>query len=93
MTEPKNALVKQYQKFFEMEEAKLEFSHEALVEISKKAFEKKTGARALRSIFENFMLDAMYHLPSNKGVSSFLVTPAVVRGEVPLLAQKYRKTA
>src|SRR3990172_4409576 len=93
MTEPKNALVKQYQKFFEMEEAKLEFSHEALVEISKKAFEKKTGARALRSIFENFMLDAMYHLPSNKGDSSFLVTPAVVRGEVPLLAQKYRKTA
>ena len=93
MTEPKNALVKQYQKFFEMEEAKLEFSHEALVEISKKAFEKKTGARALRSIFENFMLDAMYHLPSNKGESAFLVTPAVVRGEVPLLAQKYRKTA
>jgi len=93
MTEPKSALVKQYQKFFEMEEAKLEFSHEALVEISKKAFEKKTGARALRSIFENFMLDAMYHLPSNKGESSFLVTPAVVRGEVPLLAQKYRKTA
>ena len=93
MTEPKNALVKQYQKFFEMEEAKLEFSHEALGEISKKAFEKKTGARALRSIFENFMLDAMYHLPSNKGESSFLVTPAVVRGEIPLLAQKYRKTA
>ena len=93
MTEPKNALVKQYQKFFEMEEAKLEFSHEALVVIGKKAFEKKTGARALRSIFENFMLDAMYHLPSNKGESSFLVTPAVVRGEVPLLAQKYRKTA
>ena len=93
MTEPKNALVKQYQKFFEMEEAKLEFSHEALVEISKKAFEKKTGARALRSIFENFMLDAMYHLPSNKGESSFLVSPAVVRGEIPLLAQKYRKTA
>jgi len=93
MTEPKNALVKQYQKFFEMEEAKLEFSHEALGEISKKAFEKKTGARALRSIFENFMLDAMYHLPSNKGESAFLVTPAVVRGEIPLLAQKYRKTA
>ncbi len=93
MTEPKNALVKQYQKFFEMEESKLEFSQEALVEISKKAFEKKTGARALRSIFENFMLDAMYHLPSNKEDSSFLVTPAVVRGETPLLAQKYRKTA
>lgn len=93
MTEPKNALVKQYQKFFEMEETRLEFSPEALVAISKKAFEKKTGARALRSIFESFMLDAMYHLPSNKGDSTFLVTPAVVSGETPLLAQKYRKTA
>jgi ATP-dependent Clp protease ATP-binding subunit ClpX len=93
MVEPKNALVKQYQKFFEMENATLEFSNEALGEISKKAFEKKTGARALRSIFESFMLDAMYHLPSNKGSSSFMVTPAVVRGEIPLLAQKYRKTA
>lgn len=94
MTEPKNALVKQYQKFFEMEDAKLEFSHEALVEVSKKAFEKQTGARALRSVFESFMLDAMYHLPSNKkGDASFLVTPAVVRGEVSLITQKYRKTA
>ncbi len=93
MMEPKNALVKQYQKFFEMEEARLEFTHDALVEISKRAFEKKTGARALRSIFESFMLDAMYHLPSNKGDSSFLVTPDVVSGKIPLLAQKYRKTA
>ncbi|KAA0244837.1 MAG: ATP-dependent Clp protease ATP-binding subunit ClpX [Candidatus Brocadia sp. AMX2] len=93
MTEPKNALVKQYQKFFEMEETGLEFSPDALVAISKKAFERKTGARALRSIFETFMLDAMYHLPSNKGDATFLVTPAVVSGEMPLLAQKYRKTA
>lgn len=93
MTEPKNALVKQYQKFFEMEETRLEFSPDALAAISKKAYERKTGARALRSIFESFMLDAMYHLPSNKGDSAFLVTPAVVSGEMPLLAQKYRKTA
>lgn len=93
MTEPKNSLVKQYQKFFEMEETKLEFSHEALIEISKKAFEKKTGARALRAIFESFMLDAMYHLPSQKGDASFLVTPEVVGGKTPLLAQKYKKTA
>lgn len=94
MTEPKNALVRQYQKFFEMEDAKLEFSHEALMEISKKAFQKQTGARALRSVFESFMLEAMYHLPSDKkGDASFLVTPAVVRGEVPLITQKYRKTA
>jgi ATP-dependent Clp protease ATP-binding subunit ClpX len=94
MTEPKNALVRQYQKFFEMEDAKLEFSHEALMEVSKKAFQKQTGARALRSVFESFMLEAMYHLPSDKkGDASFLVTPAVVRGEVPLITQKYRKTA
>ena len=93
MMEPKNSLVKQYQKFFEMEKTKLEFSHEALIEISKKAFEKKTGARALRAIFESFMLDAMYHLPSNKGDASFFVTPEVVGGKTPLLAQKYRKTA
>ena len=93
MTEPKNALIKQYQKFFDMEGTKLEFSNDALVEISKLAYEKKTGARALRAIFENFMLDAMYHLPSNKGDASFIVTPAVVRGEVSLLTQKYRKTA
>ncbi len=93
MTEPKNSLVKQYQKFFEMEDTKLEFSREALIEISKKAFEKKTGARALRAIFERFMLDAMYHLPSHKGDASFLVTPEVVHGKIPLLAQKYRKTA
>lgn len=93
MTEPKNSLVKQYQKFFEMEETRLEFTHEALREISKKALEKKTGARALRAIFESFMLDAMYHLPSQKGDSSFLVTPEVVHGKTPLLAQKYKKTA
>ncbi|MDG6025924.1 MAG: ATP-dependent Clp protease ATP-binding subunit ClpX [Candidatus Brocadia sp.] len=93
MMEPKNSLVKQYQKFFEMEETRLEFSHEALKEISKKAFEKKTGARALRAIFESFMLDAMYHLPSQKGDSSFLVTQEVVSGKTPLLAQKYKKTA
>ncbi|MEK7359658.1 MAG: ATP-dependent Clp protease ATP-binding subunit ClpX [Planctomycetota bacterium] len=93
MTEPKNAIVKQYQKFFKMEDAQLEFTKEALTEISKKSMEKKTGARALRSIFERFMLDAMYHLPSNKETATFLVTPEVVKGETPLIAQKYRKTA
>ncbi|MBI2560623.1 MAG: ATP-dependent Clp protease ATP-binding subunit ClpX [Planctomycetes bacterium] len=95
MKEPKNAVVKQYQKFFQMENANLEFTHDALLEISKKALERRTGARALRSIFEDFMLDAMYHLPSSDKDTSvvYTVTPAVVKGEVPLLAQKYRKTA
>ncbi|MDR4508476.1 MAG: ATP-dependent Clp protease ATP-binding subunit ClpX [Candidatus Brocadiaceae bacterium] len=94
MTEPKNALVKQYQKFFDMEKSKLEFSSESLVEISKKAIEKETGARALRSIFEGFMLDAMYNLPSVKENATFLVTPEVVRGEAPLVyTQKYKQSA
>ncbi|MGR3309344.1 MAG: ATP-dependent Clp protease ATP-binding subunit ClpX [Candidatus Brocadiales bacterium] len=95
MKEPKNAIIKQYQKFFQMENASLEFTQEALLEISKKSLERGTGARALRSIFEGFMLDTMYHLPSSKKDSSivYTVTPAVVRGEVPLLAQKYKKTA
>ena len=94
MKEPKNAIIKQYQKSFQMENASLEFTQEALLEITKKALERGTGARALRSIFEEFMLDAMYHLPSFKDTSVvYTVTPAVVRGEIPLLAQKYKKTA
>jgi ATP-dependent Clp protease ATP-binding subunit ClpX len=94
MKEPKNAIVKQYQKFFQMEKVSLEFTNEALFEISKRSLERGTGARALRSIFEEFMLDAMYHLPSSKDTSVvYTVTPAVVRGEKPLLTQKYKKTA
>jgi len=93
MTEPKNALIKQYQKFFNMENAKLEFTDEALEEISKIALKKNIGARALRSIFEGFMLEPMYHLPSNKQNSLFLVTPEVVRGETPLISQTLKKTA
>ena len=63
MTEPRNALVKQYRKFFEMEGADLEFTPEGLVEIAKKAKAKDTGARGLRSIVEEIMLDVMYELP------------------------------
>ena len=95
MKEPRNAIVKQYQKLFQMENASLEFTHEALLEISKKALERGTGARALRSIFEDFMLDAMYHLPSSNedATAVYTVTPAVVKGEALLLTQKYKKTA
>src|SRR6201996_3296989 len=80
MTEPRNALVKQYRKFFEMEGADLEFTHEALVEIAKKAKAKDTGARGLRSIVEDIMLDIMYELPdrTGKGKDKFVVTPDVV---------------
>lgn len=93
MVEPKNALIKQYKKIFEMEGAKLEFLDEALVEISKIAHKRKTGARALRSIFEGFMLESMYHLPSRKDGSTFVVTPSVVRGEELLVPERVRKTA
>lgn len=94
MTDPRNALVKQYQKFFEMEKATLEFTPEGLEEIAQKAIERGTGARALRSIFEELMLDAMYHLPSQRIPSTYLVTPDVIRGTVPLLSsKKYRKSA
>jgi ATP-dependent Clp protease ATP-binding subunit ClpX len=94
MVEPRNALVKQYQKFFEMEKASLEFTQEGLEEVARKAMERGTGARALRSIFEEFMLEAMYHLPSRRAPSTYLVTPDVVNGTVPLLSSiKYRKSA
>ncbi len=93
MMEPKNAIVKQYQKIFEIENAVVEFSEEALVEISKAALERKTGARALRSIFEGFMLDAMFDLPSNGKGAVYVVTPEVVTEETPLIPKKLRKSA
>jgi len=85
LTEPRNAIAKQYQKLFEMEGAKLEFTHEALDEIAERALERDTGARALRSIVEEFMLDYMFELPELKPGGRLLVTPEVVRGEADLL--------
>jgi len=76
-----------------MENAILEFSGETLIEISKKALERKTGARALRSIFEDFMLDVMYDLPTSGKRSSYTVTPEVVNGKSRLIPQKLRKSA
>jgi len=86
MTKPRNALVKQYRKFFEMEGADLEFTPDGLVEIAKKAKQKDTGARGLRSIVEDIMLDIMYELPDRaaKEKGKFVVTPEVVRKEKSL---------
>jgi ATP-dependent Clp protease ATP-binding subunit ClpX len=86
MTEPRNALVKQYRKFFEMEGADIEFTPDALVEIAKRAKAKDTGARGLRSIVEDVMLDIMYELPDRtaKEKGRFVVTPEVVRKEKSL---------
>ncbi len=81
LTEPKNALVKQYQKMFEMEGAELEFTPSGLYEIARKAKARDTGARALRSIVEEFMTDVMYDLPEVEHKGKFLVSDKVVRGE------------
>jgi len=82
LTEPKNALVKQYQKAFRMEKVELEFTSEALKAIAKKACERDTGARALRTIMESTMLDLMYELPSRtNGLSRVVVTQEMIDGK------------
>jgi ATP-dependent Clp protease ATP-binding subunit ClpX len=80
LREPKNALVKQYQKLFDMEEVKLTYTDDALVATAKKAIERKTGARGLRSIMENILLDTMFDLPSMDGVDEVLIDKDVVEG-------------
>jgi ATP-dependent Clp protease ATP-binding subunit ClpX len=88
LTEPRNALVKQYQKLFEMEGAELEFHATALKEIARKARERDTGARGLRSIVEEVMTDIMFELPDMEPKGKFAVTDAVVRGEKPLFEKQ-----
>ncbi|MCG8562205.1 MAG: ATP-dependent Clp protease ATP-binding subunit ClpX, partial [Hyphomicrobiales bacterium] len=80
LTEPKNALVKQYQRLFEMEDVHLTFAEDALRGISRKAIERKTGARGLRSIMEGILLDTMFELPGLKGVEEVVISPEVVEG-------------
>ena len=81
LVEPKNSLVKQYQKFFQMENAELEFTPEALREIARIAKAKDTGARGLRSVVEESMFEVMYELPDLQPGQKYVLTPAVVRGE------------
>jgi ATP-dependent Clp protease ATP-binding subunit ClpX len=88
LTEPRNALVKQYQKLFEMEGAELEFDLKALHEIAKMAKARDTGARGLRSIVEEIMLEVMYELPEIEHKGKYQVTEAVVRGELPLFDKR-----
>ncbi|OOR87979.1 ATP-dependent protease ATP-binding subunit ClpX [Moraxella caviae] len=86
LTEPKNALVKQYQYLFDMEGAKLEFDKDALSAIAAQAMKRKTGARGLRSIIENALLETMYELPSKSDVSKVSVSKAVIEdGEPPVM--------
>ncbi|HHW37628.1 MAG TPA: ATP-dependent protease ATP-binding subunit ClpX [Bacillales bacterium] len=81
LTKPKNALIKQYQKMLELDNVELEFENEALMEIAKRAIERKTGARGLRSIIEGIMLDVMYDLPSRDDIDKCTITAATVREE------------
>jgi ATP-dependent Clp protease ATP-binding subunit ClpX len=81
LKEPKNALVKQFAKLFQMEGCVLEFREDALNAIAKKARDRKTGARGLRTILENILLDVMYDLPSMQNVSKVVVDESVVKGE------------
>ncbi|GFN22613.1 ATP-dependent Clp protease ATP-binding subunit ClpX [Thermanaeromonas sp. C210] len=86
LTEPRNALVKQYQKLFEMDGVTLEFKEDALVAIAKEAIKRETGARGLRSILEEVMLDVMYEIPSRGNVTKCVITKDVIlRKEEPLL--------
>ncbi|CUA78718.1 MULTISPECIES: ATP-dependent protease ATP-binding subunit ClpX [Anoxybacillus] len=86
LVKPKNALVKQYQKMLELDDVELEFEEEALREIARRAIERKTGARGLRSIIEGIMLDVMFELPSREDVQKCVITAETVRGEkAPLL--------
>ena len=79
LTKPKNALVKQYQKLFGFENVKLEFTNDALTSIAKKALAKNTGARGLRTILENILLDTMFNLPGIEGVDEIVVNADVVQ--------------
>ena len=86
LKEPKNALTKQYVKLFEMDGVELEFREEALQSIARKAMERKTGARGLRSILEDVLLETMYELPSMEGLTKVMVEDSVISGESePLL--------
>ena len=92
LTEPKNALVKQYQRLFEMEDTALTFTEEALKAIAKKAIERKTGARGLRSILESILLETMFELPGLDGVEEVVISGDVVEGRAqPLYIYAERK--
>ncbi|MEM9125092.1 MAG: ATP-dependent Clp protease ATP-binding subunit ClpX [Pseudomonadota bacterium] len=81
LTKPKNALVKQYQRLFELEDAELDFTDDALKAIAKKAIERKTGARGLRSILEDILLDTMFELPGMKNVTEVVVNEEAVSSD------------
>ena len=88
LTRPRNALVRQYKRFFEMEDAELEFAKDGLQALARKALKRDTGARALRSITEELMVDLMYQLPEETKPARYVITRDIVEGRAPLLAAK-----
>ena len=80
LTKPRNALVKQYQKLFAMDDVELEFEPKALDAIASKAIERRTGARGLRSIIESVMMDLMFDIPSRNDITKVVVTESIVTG-------------
>ena len=94
LTEPKNALTKQYSKLFEMEGVEVDFREDGLRAIAEKAMERKTGARGLRSILEGILLDSMYNIPSRDDVSKVVIDESVIRGDSePLLVYQSSEPA
>jgi ATP-dependent Clp protease ATP-binding subunit ClpX len=91
LTEPKNALVRQHKKFFEFEGAELEFTDEALQAIAERALDRDTGARALRAVAEEVMLDPLFNLPDHPRGKRWVVTEEVVRGQEPLVPSRGRR--
>ena len=94
LTEPKNALVKQYGRLFEMENVTLTFTDDALIAVAKKAITRKTGARGLRSILEGILLETMFELPTFEGVEEVVVNAEVIDGAAqPLLIYAEKRKA
>jgi ATP-dependent Clp protease ATP-binding subunit ClpX len=95
LTEPKNAIIKQYKKLLRMEGVELEFNDDALEAVAEIAIERGTGARALRSILENTMIDIMYKIPSKENISNCVITKEVIidKKEPVYLSNKKRATA
>ena len=92
LTEPKNALTKQYQKLFELDHCTLEFQPDALEAIAQEAMRRNTGARGLRAIVEDIMMDVMYDIPSRDDISKVIVTKEMVLSkEEPLLVTTEKK--
>jgi ATP-dependent Clp protease ATP-binding subunit ClpX len=90
LVEPKNSLVKQYQALFKLDDVELKFEEDALREIAKKSIERKTGARGLRAIMENIMMDWMYSVPSESAVNEIVVTKDIVDSNLVLEDKKIK---